>query len=342
MADAAGRSDRRRRRATHRGRPRPATGRRRTVRPLAVADGRRAVVGRRAHRRHLARHLLDRRVAPGRRHPGLPRPAAVLPAPPLAQPGHGAGEPDPGRPPGGPGPDRRPGRRRAAPTGRVSGHRPPHPREGERRGAGRRAGRRPRPVPILRIRDGDRRHPAGAGRGLCRRWSRPPVRPASSSASCTANRTPPSPARCPWAAGCREPSSRPGFRPTWPPPGISAPPIRWSARPASATRACSSVGTSSAARSSTTRSSSTGSGVVTNPNMVVFGQIGRGKSSFVKSYLWRQAVFGRQRLGGGSQRGVRPAGPGVGRRAGGPPARGIGPAQSAGHRGAGRCRRSAR
>jgi hypothetical protein len=37
-----------------------------------------------------------------------------------------------------------------------------------------------------------------------------------------------------------------------------------------------------------------GKGVVTNPNMVVFGQIGRGKSSFVKSYLWRQAVFGRR------------------------------------------------
>jgi hypothetical protein len=36
------------------------------------------------------------------------------------------------------------------------------------------------------------------------------------------------------------------------------------------------------------------SGVVTNPNMVVFGQIGRGKSSFVKSYLWRQSVFGRR------------------------------------------------
>ncbi len=35
-------------------------------------------------------------------------------------------------------------------------------------------------------------------------------------------------------------------------------------------------------------------GVVTNPNMVVIGQIGRGKSSFIKSYLWRQAVFGRQ------------------------------------------------
>ncbi len=35
-------------------------------------------------------------------------------------------------------------------------------------------------------------------------------------------------------------------------------------------------------------------GFVTNPNMVVFGQIGRGKSSFVKSYLWRQAAFGRR------------------------------------------------
>ncbi|HEX3333098.1 MAG TPA: hypothetical protein VHS57_02080 [Acidimicrobiales bacterium] len=36
------------------------------------------------------------------------------------------------------------------------------------------------------------------------------------------------------------------------------------------------------------------SGVVSNPNMVVFGQIGRGKSAFVKTFLWRQAVFGRR------------------------------------------------
>jgi hypothetical protein len=35
-------------------------------------------------------------------------------------------------------------------------------------------------------------------------------------------------------------------------------------------------------------------GVITNPNMMVIGQIGRGKSSLVKTYLWRQAVFGRQ------------------------------------------------
>ncbi|HMK63207.1 MAG TPA: hypothetical protein VK386_06275 [Acidimicrobiales bacterium] len=37
-----------------------------------------------------------------------------------------------------------------------------------------------------------------------------------------------------------------------------------------------------------------GRGAVSNPNMVVFGQIGRGKSAFVKSYLWRQCVFGRR------------------------------------------------
>jgi hypothetical protein len=37
-----------------------------------------------------------------------------------------------------------------------------------------------------------------------------------------------------------------------------------------------------------------GSGALTNPNMLVVGQIGRGKSSFVKAFLWRQRVFGRQ------------------------------------------------
>ena len=35
-------------------------------------------------------------------------------------------------------------------------------------------------------------------------------------------------------------------------------------------------------------------GHLTNPNMVVIGQIGRGKSAFVKTYLWRSAVFGRR------------------------------------------------
>lgn len=35
-------------------------------------------------------------------------------------------------------------------------------------------------------------------------------------------------------------------------------------------------------------------GVITNPNMTVVGQIGRGKSAFVKTYLFRHAAFGRQ------------------------------------------------
>lgn len=35
-------------------------------------------------------------------------------------------------------------------------------------------------------------------------------------------------------------------------------------------------------------------GLLSSPNMIVFGQIGRGKSAFVKSWLWRQSVFGRR------------------------------------------------
>ena len=35
-------------------------------------------------------------------------------------------------------------------------------------------------------------------------------------------------------------------------------------------------------------------GVLTNPNMLVIGQIGRGKSSFVKTFLFRQAAFDRR------------------------------------------------
>ena len=35
-------------------------------------------------------------------------------------------------------------------------------------------------------------------------------------------------------------------------------------------------------------------GVLTSPNVIVVGQIGRGKSTFVKTLVWRQIVFGRQ------------------------------------------------
>ena len=34
--------------------------------------------------------------------------------------------------------------------------------------------------------------------------------------------------------------------------------------------------------------------VITNPNLLVFGQIGRGKSALVKTFVWRQMVFGRR------------------------------------------------
>lgn len=37
-----------------------------------------------------------------------------------------------------------------------------------------------------------------------------------------------------------------------------------------------------------------GAGRITSPNALVIGQIGRGKSALVKTYLWRAMVFGRQ------------------------------------------------
>jgi type IV secretory pathway VirB4 component len=35
-------------------------------------------------------------------------------------------------------------------------------------------------------------------------------------------------------------------------------------------------------------------GVLTNPNVLVLGQLGRGKSSFIKTFVWRQVAFGRR------------------------------------------------
>ena len=87
--------------------------------------------------------------------------------------------------------------------------------------------------------------------------------------------------------------SGPGCRPTWPPPGICAPPIRWSAE-AGLGHEGVLIGRDVLGGSFVYDPFALyRNGVVTNPNMVVIGQIGRGKSSFVKSYLWRQAVFGR-------------------------------------------------
>jgi hypothetical protein len=35
-------------------------------------------------------------------------------------------------------------------------------------------------------------------------------------------------------------------------------------------------------------------GLLTNPNLLVLGQVGRGKSTFVKTFVWRQLAFGRK------------------------------------------------
>ena len=37
-------------------------------------------------------------------------------------------------------------------------------------------------------------------------------------------------------------------------------------------------------------------GLLTNPNMLVLGQLGLGKSALVKTYVYRQLAFGRQAL----------------------------------------------
>ena len=85
----------------------------------------------------------------------------------------------------------------------------------------------------------------------------------------------------------------PGSPPTRPPPGISAPSIPSSPKPDSATGGL--IGHDLLGGSFVYDPFELyARGVLSNPNMVVFGQIGRGKSAFVKTYLWRQAVFGRR------------------------------------------------
>ena len=81
---------------------------------------------------------------------------------------------------------------------------------------------------------------------------------------------------------------------TAPPPPTSRPPTPSSPRAASAPPAPTSAATPTAAPGSMTRGCSTSGGMLPGPNMLVLGQIGRGKSAFVKTYLYRQAVFGRQ------------------------------------------------
>ena len=53
-------------------------------------------------------------------------------------------------------------------------------------------------------------------------------------------------------------------------------------------------GTCWAGRFASIRGTCTAEAMLTNPNLIVLGQVGRGKSTFVKTFIWRQVAFGRQ------------------------------------------------
>ena len=210
---------------------------------------------------------------------------------------------------------------------------PPHPGAGERRGPGRRAGRRPRPVPVLGLRDGHGRHAGRAGRrpappleqaaGQARIELRLALRRTGRGLHLHASR---------WAGGCRERSPRP----------------RVPAHVATTRHLCAAYPLVSEAGLGHDgvligRDVLGGSfvydpfalyrqGVVTNPNMVVIGQIGRGKSSLRQVLPVAAGRLRPQRLGRRPEGRVRPPGRGVGRRPGGAPPRWDGPAQPARHR----------
>ena len=163
-----------------------------------------------------------------------------------------------------------------------------------------RAGRRPRTVPLLGVRvvsaaDADPLEVA------CGRVEQAAGNRESSCAGVTAIRSTPSCAACPWGAGCRDGTDHDSpaaadagtrSRRHHPPSGRRCIPS-WPSRVWVST-ACSSAGTCSDRRFRYDPFALYRSGLLTNPNMVVVGQIGRGKSAFVKTYLWRQAVFGRR------------------------------------------------
>ena len=58
--------------------------------------------------------------------------------------------------------------------------------------------------------------------------------------------------------------------------------------------ACSSAATPAAARSASTPGSLYGEGVLDDPNVIVLGKLGQGKSALVKTLLWRMLLFGRR------------------------------------------------
>ena len=77
-------------------------------------------------------------------------------------------------------------------------------------------------------------------------------------------------------------------------PATPRPSIRSWPPGASAAGGCSSDATPAAGRSATTRGSCTATALLDDPNAIVLGKLGQGKSALVKTLLWRMLLFGRR------------------------------------------------
>ncbi len=88
--------------------------------------------------------------------------------------------------------------------------------------------------------------------------------------------------------------ARPACPATGPRPATLKPSIRSSPRAASAGAACSSAVMPAVGRSVTTPGPLYADGALDDPNVIVLGKLGQGKSALVKTLLWRMLLFGRR------------------------------------------------
>ena len=153
------------------------------------------------------------------------------------------------------------------------------------------ARRRPRRRPLRRLRHRLRAHRSTSSSATARRSSTPPRWRGSSCSASTASRRRRSRTRCRSAGGCGEgegPARAPRRRPR-----TSRPRTRSSPRAGSAGRGVY-IGRDVYGGSFCYDPWELYGKELTSPNAVVIGIVGRAKSSLVKTYVLRQAVFGRQ------------------------------------------------
>src|SRR5690349_17887628 len=259
-----------------------------------MAARRSRALGQLPKRRRVARDVLDRRVAARRGladvHGRAARPLECGP--------HGGGHLRTDRPraldPRGRGGDHaRPRRPRAAPPVRPGRDRTPAPGPGGRHAPRGRARRRTRRGAAGRVRHGDgarpgrlapglRRGARAGGQGQARAASH--VRPAG---------------RC----VCLHPAALPGARMSW--PRAERPAHRCTTRHAQAIYPFVAGGSLGGRGVFIGRDSSGGAfcydpwvlygdGTLDDPNAIVLGKLGQGKSALVKTLLWRMLLFGRR------------------------------------------------